>query len=107
MLFVLLSCAPEETDVCTTMCKAAESLYGDCLSSWGADWEAAGYADADAFTESCETWAFEMRTLETDAGQEGATTLVCEERTSAMNAEDATCDAFTGVDWNTVPWDAE
>lgn len=104
MLLLLLSCAPEETDVCTTMCEAAESLYGDCLTSWGAGWEAAGYADADAFAESCETWTFEMRQLEVDAGKSGATTNVCEERAAALTVEDAACDAFTGVDWNALPW---
>ena len=107
MLWYLLSCAAEETDVCTTMCSAAESLYGDCLSSWGAGWEAAGYDDANEFAEACETWTFEMRTLEEEAGKMGATSETCETRAFAMTATDATCAAFTDTDWNAVPWQVE
>jgi hypothetical protein len=103
-LSVLLSCAGPP-DPCTEMCAAAAELYGGCLTDWGVDWAAAGYADVDAFTEACETWAWEQRLLEEDAidrgraEAEGRTDAACEERETAFRAEDAECTAYTELDW--------
>lgn len=105
MWLFLLACAPEAPDVCTTMCEAAESLYGDCLASWGAGWEAAAYEDGEAFLASCETWSLEMRQLEADAGKDGVVDETCATRGAAMMAEDAECTAFTEVEWSKVPWE--
>ncbi len=89
------------------MCEAAASLYGGCLRDWGADWEAAAYADEEDFLDACGTWAWEMRQLEADVDHPGATDQTCEERAAAFTAEDATCEAFTGLDWHTPPWELE
>lgn len=89
------------------MCEAAASLYGGCLREWGADWEAAAYADEEDFLDACGTWVREMRQLEADADHLGATDQTCEERAAAFTAEDATCEAFTGLDWHTPPWELE
>jgi hypothetical protein len=35
---------------------------------------------------------------------EGATVEACSDRAAAMEAPEATCEAWTGVDWNTPPW---
>jgi len=105
LLLLVGACA--EPDVCTPMCEAAAELYGGCLSDWGAGWEAAAYTDEADFLDACSTWAWEMQQLEVDAGQQGATAAACEERAAAFSAEDAECDAFTGVDWHNPPWTPE
>lgn len=87
------------------MCEAAADLYGGCLSSWGADWEAAAYADEDDFLDACATWSWEQRQLEVDAGEDGATNAVCEERALLFVSDEATCDDYTTLDWNTPTWD--
>jgi hypothetical protein len=113
-LLLLLSagCASDEAPpACVEMCVAAAGLYGACLSDWGADWEAAGYADEDDFLGACETWAWEMSLLEIDAVERGeadasgSLVQTCEARESAFKEEDASCDAYTEVDWNARPWD--
>ena len=104
MILFLVGCSTAP-DPCTTMCENAATLYGGCLSTWGADWEAAGYADEDEFLDACATWAFEMRQLEDDAGKTGETDQTCEDRAATFAAEDATCDAYTGIDWSVHPWE--
>ncbi len=104
MLLLLLSCE-RTADPCTGMCQAAAALYGGCLTSWNADWEAANYADEDDFLDACATWAWEMRQLEVDAHETGATEQMCVERSAAFSAEDATCDSYTTLDWNTPDWE--
>ncbi len=105
ILPLLLAGACAEPDVCTPMCEAAASLYGGCLRDWGADWEAAAYTDEADFLDACTTWAWEMKQLERDADEIGATDETCEEREAAFADENATCDAFTGIDWHNPPWE--
>ena len=100
--FFLACAAPE--DPCTAMCAAAADLYGGCLSSWGADWEAAAYEDEADFLDACATWAWEERQLEAEAGHVGSVDTVCEERERQFAAEDATCDDFTSLDWSAPAW---
>jgi hypothetical protein len=103
LLLVLAgACAP--ADRCAPMCEAAADLYGGCLRDWGADWEAAAYADEADFFDACTTWAWEMEQLEQEADRAGATADVCAEREAAFVAEDATCEAFTSLDWHNPPW---
>lgn len=104
MVWLLLGCA-DPADPCTATCDAAASLYGGCLADWGAGWEAAGYADEADFVDACATWAWELRQLEADAGRTGEVDAECEARTEALAAEDATCDTYTSMDWNTPPWE--
>lgn len=101
---LLLGCA-EPADPCTAMCAGAAELYGGCLSEWGADWSAAGYADEPDFLDACATWAWELRELEADAGRTGEVDAECARREEAFTAEAATCDAYTSLDWNTPPWE--
>jgi len=96
---------------CRQMCSAAASLYGGCLEEWGVDWEAAGYDDEDAFVESCTTWSWEMSILSEHALEEelpGASedwlVETCATRRDAFSADDATCSAYTDIEWNNVPW---
>ena len=105
MLLLLAACAADP-DPCTAMCVAAASLYGGCLTTWGADWESANYADEADFVDACATWAWEMRQLEVDAGKIGATDQTCLERSTAFQAEDATCDTYTTLDWNSPTWES-
>ncbi|MCB9776951.1 MAG: hypothetical protein H6742_00130 [Alphaproteobacteria bacterium] len=100
ILLLLLACAGDR-DPCTEMCAAAAALYGDCLADQGADWTAAGYADADAFVGSCETWAVEMRLLERELDAAGWTDDICGAR--AERFRDGACTDFTGTDWNQMP----
>ena len=102
-LWLLLACA-EEASPCLAMCEAGASLYGGGLADWGADWSAAGYADGDDFVDACATWTYEMYTLEAEAGREGEVDATCHDRLAAFEADGATCDDFTGVDWSTPPW---
>ncbi len=107
-----VACETPAPSACTDMCGSAAALYGGCLEDWGVDWSAAGYEDEDQFLASCATWIWEMSLLEADAlergeiEQEGWLGPVCAERHAAFSAEDATCEAYTGVDWNDTPWQA-
>ena len=112
LLTALAACAPDGAPpACVRMCVKAAALYGGCLDDWGADWPAAGYADEADFIGACETWAWEMSLLEADAVERGDTgaagSLVgtCDDRGAAFSAPDATCDAYTGTDWNARPWE--
>lgn len=114
LLTVLAACASDEAPpACVEMCTAAAGLYGGCLSDWGAGWEAAGYTDEDDFLGACETWAWEMSLLEADAvargdgGAAGALVQTCRARRDAFSAPDATCEAYTSIDWNARPWEPE
>ena len=112
-LTLLLGAACDRAEVpesCTGMCQAAGSLYATCLTDWGVDWSAAGYADEADFRVSCETWAWEMSILEADAIDRGALSepgwldRTCTERHSAFTAEDAECSTYSEVDWGQTPW---
>ncbi len=103
MLWLLLACAADP-DPCTPMCEGAAALYGGCLTDWGADWSAAGYTDEAGFLDACTTWAFQMRALEADAGRTGDVDAECTAREARFTAEDATCEDYTGLDWNSPPW---
>ena len=98
---------------CARMCTSAAALYGGCLSDWGADWSAAGFADEDGFVGSCETWGWEMSILEADAvergalGEAGWLAETCAAREAAFSAEDAACSAYTDIEWDNVPWAPE
>ena len=110
---VVACAAPAEPDPCAEMCAAAAELYGACLEDWGVGWEGAGYEDREDFVDACHTWAGELRLLVVDAvdrgvaEEVGAVDAVCQDRDAAMRAPDATCEAYTGVDWNQVPWEEE
>jgi len=54
---------------CEALCDHSTQLYGACLDEWGLDWVDAGYADAAAYTNSCDTWVFEEQRLDRDAGE--------------------------------------
>ena len=114
MLLLLLACStPEPPPACARMCDAAAALYGGCLTDWGADWSAAGYADEAEFLGSCETWGWEMTLLQADAIKQGTwsdpswVADTCSARASALSAEDAACTAYTDIEWNNVPWASE
>ena len=104
------ACAPEVPESCVTMCEAATTVYAGCLEQWELDWPAAGYDDAQAFTASCETWAWEMRLLHRDALRRGYTAdrtwlaQTCDERDATLSSESATCEDYTDIDWNELPW---
>ena len=110
--FPLTACA--DTDVpaaCADMCQAGAALYGDCLDDWGATWADAGYAHRGDFVEACETWSWEMGLLEEDAVARGEDHARQAQRSRHVptalqrwEAPEATCEAWTGVDWNTPPW---
>jgi hypothetical protein len=111
MLLLLLACSQtEQPPACDRMCDAAAALYGGCLTDWGADWSAAGYADEEAFVGSCSTWGWQMALLQEDAIERGAWTdrrwlsETCDARAAAFSAEEASCSSYTEVEWNNVPW---
>ena len=101
LLMWVMGCA-QATDPCDAMCTAAAQLYGSCLSDWDADWTAAGYSDESDFIDACDTWAWEMRLLESEHGGAGAVDATCSERT--VQFSDGTCSDFTETDWNEMPW---
>lgn len=106
LLAFLLACNPAP-DPCEAMCAAAADLYGTCLESWALDWSAAGYEDQADFLDRCETWAWEARLLEADAGQDGAVDAACEERelTFGEALDPLTCEAYTTIAWEEMPWE--
>lgn len=109
-LFALLLLACDgAADPCPAMCQAAAPLVLTCLEAEGLDWGAAGYADEGAFLESCETWAWQARLLERDAGEEGAVDATCEARAASFEAAltdpaAPDCAAWTEVRWEEMPW---
>lgn len=111
LLIALSACAPDAAPpACVQMCAAAADLYGGCLDEWGAGWPDAGYADRADFLGACETWGWEMALLERDAVQggdtaaEGTLARTCVDRRSAFQADTATCETYTGIDWQAPPW---
>lgn len=105
-----IACQPKVPEACAQMCSAAGALYGGCLDDWGVGWEGAGYADQAEFEESCEVWAWEMALLARDAQKRGVLTdeaaldRTCSDRATALSDPAATCEDFTEIDWNQVPW---
>ncbi len=102
LALMIAGCAEPAEDPCAPMCAAAASLYGACLEDWGADWAAAGYADGADFQDACETWAWEQRLLEDEAGQQGVVDATCLEREALFT--EGTCEDFTAVDWSAALW---
>jgi hypothetical protein len=92
------------------MCVHAAELYEPCLIEWGLDWPAAGYDDRAHFLGSCDTWSWEMAQVHRDALRRGLTeerdwlVNTCDARSAAFSAPEATCDDYTSVDWDSVPW---
>lgn len=97
----ILGCA-EPPDPCAPMCAAATELYGGCLADWGVAWSSAGYEDAEDFRETCDTWAWQTRILEEEAGKSGQIDGLCRERRALFEA--GSCDDFTGINWSELPW---
>ena len=97
-----LGCGSSE-DPCLSMCAAATDRYAACLEEWGVSWTDAGYDDRAGFRASCDTWAWQGRMLEDDAGAEGALDAVCAARGAALR--EGTCDDFTAIDWSRYPWE--
>lgn len=114
LLLALAGCdEPEAPASCARMCAAASTLYGGCLTDWGVDWDAAGFDDEDAFLNSCSTWGWQMSLLQDAALEDGTLDdpgwleATCTEREVAMSAEDASCSAYTDIEWNNAPWSPE
>ena len=109
LLLALLACE-EAPDPCVDMCAEAAAVQCGCLDAWGSDWSDLGYRDQQDFYERCQTWAWEMRLLESDAVGRGAleeggvVDEVCEERTEALEAPEMTCSEFSSMDWSVTPW---
>jgi len=93
LLGALLGCGVPPD--CTDMCAVATTRQGECLGE--RDWAALGYEDADDYTAWCETWVWEQRLLERDAGSRGRTEDVCVDR--AADIPDLTCEAFDALTW--------
>jgi hypothetical protein len=111
LLLWLVGCQQAESPAaCDQMCASAAALYGGCLEDWGVDWSAAGYDGEDGFSGSCETWGWEMSLLQEDAiargvwEESGWLSSVCTERRDALSDEEATCAAYTDIEWNDIPW---
>jgi len=79
------------------MCARATDLQEACLEEDGVSWSDLGYRDAEDHMAWCETWVWEQRLLDRDAGERGRVEEVCEER--AASFPDATCDAYADVEW--------
>jgi len=108
LLVLLYSCA--QPDPCPEMCSTSTQIYGGCLSAWGADWQDAGYEDANAYFHACETWVWEMRLIEKKAKSNGDIEALghvdgyCEDVESKLSRPDVTCDDWTEIDWKNQPW---
>jgi hypothetical protein len=100
LLLAAVGCG-DGAEPCEGMCDAAARVYGGCLTEWGTDWAAAGYADRADFLDACDTWAWEMRLLEDRAGSSGEVDAVCAEQEATLSG--GGCDAFLDVDWNAPP----
>jgi hypothetical protein len=86
------------------MCAAATELYGGCLTDWGVEWANAGYDDEEDFRETCDTWAWQARILEAEAGRSGQIDATCRTRTALFT--NGTCEDFTSINWSELPWHA-
>lgn len=108
-LDVFLACSADP-DPCVAMCDAAAELYGSCLDSWELGWDSAGYQDQADFVHRCETWAWEARLLEDDAGEAGTIDALCQQRAETFDLamadpEAPECAAYTDIEWDVMPWE--
>ena len=94
-LLVLGFACSTTPESCEELCLAAEELTANCLEGWELDWNAAGYANAQDFQNSCSTWAWEQEQLIEAAQKRGEKTAdlasVCEERSKILSADTASC----------------
>lgn len=109
LLSLLLLACGRDPDPCVEMCAAAAPLQAACLEAGGLEWASTTYEDEQDYVERCETWAWELRLLERDAGERGAVDRVCDEREAALAAaledpEAPDCDVLAGIDWGEMPW---
>lgn len=78
------------------MCESAEKLTENCLFGWDLDWDAAGYDDAIAFQNSCETWIWEQQQLISAAKKRGEEEKnleeACASRNEILASDTATCE---------------
>ena len=100
LLVLLPACTDAVPQSCIAMCRDGASLYGGCIEDWGLDWPAVGYEDRAAFLLSCETWAWQAEQLTRDQPDWVETT--CDRRQADFASPEATCETFTGVDWNVL-----
>jgi len=93
------------------MCAQAAAVQCGCLDAWGSEWSDIGYRSQQDFFEGCQTWAWEMKLLESDAVSRGeldgpgALESACQDRTAILEAPDLTCDDWSALEWSVVPWE--
>lgn len=102
LLLLLLGCE-DPPDPCAAMCAVATETQAACLAEEGVDWTAAGYADRADYRDACDTWAWEARLLEDDAGEDGAVDETCRTRRETLSG--GACDELAAIDWSTLPWE--
>ncbi|MCB9745196.1 MAG: hypothetical protein H6740_21585 [Alphaproteobacteria bacterium] len=85
-------------------CDAAALSWGACLEERGLSWSNVGYADADAFRESCEVQAWEWTRLEREEAEPGVTEATCAQREAPLR-EAPGCESWEAVDWQAPPWE--
>jgi len=102
LFVVLVGCSPG-ADPCVPMCAQAAEVYGECLEGeWDTDWAAAGYDDAADFASGCETYTWELRLLDEDAGGDGTSVdAMCRDRDRVLDS--LSCDEWTELTWDDTP----
>ena len=92
---LLIGCT-KSVSSCDDMCREAKALTASCLLEWDLDWDAAGYEDADAFENSCETWIWEQEQLIEAAQKRGDAVKsleeTCSNRAQILSSDTATCE---------------
>ena len=109
-ILLATACGQERVPpVCADMCLSATVLYGSCIQEWEISFEEVGYASAQSFRESCETWAWQRSFFEEEALEEGLLAEkgwledTCGEGLALFDAPESNCQDYFSFDWTQVP----
>ena len=110
-LSLLVTACARSPDPCAALCARAAAAWRACLDARDQAWPDAGYADAGDFLASCDTWAWELRQLEADAGADGAVDAFCADGADTLadappadtGATADPCAPISAVDWAWTP----
>ena len=102
LLLAFFACDPAP-EPCLAMCERVVAQECGCLAQWDAQWSELGYSDQEDYFEACETWVWQMRLLEEDAGSD-ALDGHCQDWTETLDAGPMECGQWAESDWSDIPW---
>lgn len=95
-LLMIVGCSTPETaclDQCAAFVRLAEECPADSLGP---------FDDVDALRNGCETWAWEISLLASDAGERNVLKDAC--TSAAEDAQTGDCGVLSSFDYDALPW---